>query len=76
MPVCLRETVLALAAAVLETVQQPLFFEEGEGAKDGTAVDGGKVPIELVEREGGTKFLDALHNEQAQSRGTHAVPAQ
>lgn len=70
---CLRKTIFSLAAAILETMQKVFLLKKGESAKNSAAVDGYKVLIKLVEREGSAKLLYTLDYKQAQSRGAHIV---
>lgn len=70
---CLRKTIFSLAATILETMQEMFLLKKGESAKDGAAIDGCKVLVKLVEREGSAKLLYALDYKQAQSRGAHIV---
>lgn len=49
--------IFLLATAVVEAVQQPMFFKKHQGAEDGAAVDGAEEEKEFLEREGGSKLF-------------------
>lgn len=67
------ETILPVSAAVLESVQQVVFFKKGKGAEDAATIYCGQQDFHIGQREGMTNGLYFAPNQLAHRCRTDVV---